>query len=472
MSSNDAEENLYNNAVKRSLDVGITTHIRVVGLSRIHSSVLSKDLEAIKRCGTLREATISMEQAIQKWKEMGIFEDVKYFFQPTEDGERNDVCVQIEVVESRPKKSVGITTTDCAYPEVMVALENILGGRYSLKGTYIPSATRMHSIAFSLLSNTPFLGTSAVYSAEHHTEKKYFHLASAEKIFELKAVARNVKGGMSSEFTVGFQRRRLLPANKRDILGDDMLDFKTTHKGYIRHDIVMSRVQYHQHEYLYNMYPLPVSGTVLQVSNEIAGGAMGGDFSFFKSEFQRSKFWQLGPFASLHWSFRVGGIMTTDKNRIPLNDRLFLSSSHVRGFKSIGPSTLDRLTTASRFAATGGNALWASSVSLSFPFIGMPNNGFAAMHVFGNVGNLRMINSFSQLTDYWKWIRESACSIGAGIVITRIPLLGVQPSGRFELNFSIPLGVTRNGDITLRNGPSELFERVKFGLVWSSQTSL
>lgn len=472
MYSSTPEENEYNTAVKRSLDLGITTHIRVIGLSRIHSSVLSKDLEAIKRCGSLRDVTIAMEQAIQKWKDMGIFQEVKYFFQPTEDGDANDICVQIEVVESRASKSISVLTSDCAYPEVNVGLENILGGRYSLKGTYIPSATRMHSITFSLLSNVPFLGTNAEYSVENHTEKKYYHLASAEKFFEIKALARNVKGGMSSEFTVGFQRRRLVPANRRDIIGDDLLDFKTTYKGYVRHDMTISRVQYHQNEYLYNMYPLPISGTVVQMANEIAGGVIGGDFSFFKSELQRSKFWSLGPFASVHWSVRLGGIMTNSNNRIPLNDRLFLSSSHIRGFKSIGPSTLDRLTTASRFAATGGNALWASSISLSFPFIGMPNNGFAAMHVFGNIGNLRMVNSFSQLTDFWKWIRESACSVGAGMIITRIPLLGVQPSGRFELNFSIPIGVTRNGDITFRNGPKELFERVKFGLVWSSQTSL
>lgn len=472
------EQKQYEEFIKRSLDLQITTHIRLSGLSRIHSKVIEKDLEAVKRCGTLRGVTLALEQVAERWKSLGIFKDVTYFFQPTEDGSKNDVCVNIEVSELPAQKQFSVMSTDSAYPEVSISLENILGGRYSVKGSYISPASRMHAISFSVLSNVPFLGSSGEYSLGHYTEKKNFHLASAEKVFEIKSVARNQKGCLGSELTVGFQRRHLIPVNKRDILKEDMVDFGATYKGYIRHNLTVSNLDYHHHQALFDMYPLPISGTVVQLRNELAGFPMGGDFSFFKSEVQGSKLWKLGPFFTLNWSTRLGAIFTPVKklsqqhNRIPLNDRLFLAGSHVRGFKSVGPSTLDRLNTASRFAAEGGNALWASSLSLSFPFIGFPQNGFAAMHIFANAGNLQYVRSFSQATNYWKWFRDCACSVGAGIAITRIPLFGVLPSGRFEVNFAVPLGITRDGDIAMRNGPEELFERVRFGLVWSSDTTL
>lgn len=468
-------DQLQDDAVLSSIDKPIVTHVRVGGLQRTHCSVIEKDLEAIKRCGTLRDVTSSMEQAINRWKSLGLFKDITYHFQPTSDGEKNDVCVQIDVTDTlRPVKSIGVMSTDSAYPEVNVSFDNFLGGRYSLKGSYICPASRLHSINFSLISNVPFFGANAEYSAGHRTEKKYFHLASSERVFDVKACSRNAKGKISSEFTIGAQRRKLVPVRKSEILGEDWLDFRSTHKAYMRHDFTYSNVKYNESQYLFDMYPLPVEGNMLHMDNE-AAGLTGGDFCFLKSQIQFSKFWRLSPFFYLNWNSRFGGIRSMSNGgqngRIPINDRLFLSGSHVRGFKSIGPSTLDR-PSSTRFAATGGNALWASSIGVNFPFLGLPQNGFAAMHLFANAGNLRMINSFSQLTDCWKWIRETSCSIGGGIVITRLPLLGVLPSGRFELNASVPIGVTRNGELKFQNGPSELFDRVKFGLVWSSDAGL
>lgn len=471
--SGSQEQEEYEEFISRSLDLRIVPHIRVNGLKRINTKVIEKDLEAVKHWSTLRDVTLALEEASEKWRSLGFFKDVKYFFQPMEESSPNDVCVNVEVTELPAQKQLSIMTTESAYPEINASLENIFGGRYSVKGSYISPASRMHAVSLSAVSNAPFLGNSGEYSLGHYTEKKNFHFASAERVFEVKAVGRNQKGCVGSEFTVGFQRRHLIPVNKEDILKEDMVDFGTTYKGYVRHNLTLSKVNYHNHPVLFQMYPLPISGTVIQLRNEVAGFKMGGDFNFFKSEVQGTKLWCLGPFFTLNWSTRLGAIVTDwrqPNTRVPLNDRLFLAGSHVRGFKAIGPSTLDRLNTASRFAAEGGNALWASSLSLSFPFIGFPQNGFAAMHVFANAGNLRQVRSFSQLTDYWKWFRECACSVGAGIVVTRIPLLGVLPSGRFEVNFAVPLGMTKNGDVTTRNGPSELFERVRFGLVWSSDT--
>lgn len=54
-----------------------------------------------------------------------------------------------------------------------------------------------------------------------------------------------------------------------------------------------------------------------------------------------------------------------------------------------------------RIVALGGNALWATSLSLNFPFLFFPHNGLAAMHFFANAGNLRYVDSFSALTDLY-----------------------------------------------------------------------
>lgn len=463
--------NITEDEVRAALKVPIRTHVRLSGASNTHPAVVAKDLETIKRCGTMEEAVNAMTEIRSRWISLGIFGNVQYNFEPTEDGAKNDVCVHIDVVEGKPKKSIGVFTTDTSIPEITVALENILGGRYSIKGNYIPPASRVHSISFSFLSNVPYIGQQAEYYIGRRTENKTYHLANAERIEEIKATTTNQKGKIASELTVGFQRRTLLSKHMKDIPAGDAVDFTATDKGYIRHQLTVTDVAHHANPFLYNMYPLPIFGKQISLSNEFAGGPIGGDYSFLRSEFQASKYVPLGPFFSLQLSAKLAGIYPFFGGRVPLNDRLFLSNCHVRGFKSIGPSTLDSGSPVNRFAATGGNALWAASASLNFPFLFFPNNGVAAMHLFANAGHLRMIDSVEALKDGYRWLRDCACSVGAGIIITRIPMFGVAPSGRFEINVSLPLGVDKEGNIVCRNGRKTLFDRFRFGLVWSSNMS-
>ncbi|KAG5490372.1 hypothetical protein JKF63_00492 [Porcisia hertigi] len=463
--------NISDDDLKAALKLPIRAHVRLVGIERTHPDVVARDLETIKRCSTMQEAVEAVTAIRSRWISEGIFRNVQYNFEPTADGGKSDVCVRLDVVENKPKKSIGVFTTDTALPEITVALENVLGSRYSLKGNYVPPASRIHSISFSFLSNVPLVGQKGEYYIGRKTENKTYHLASAERVEEVKATATNRKGKLGSEFSVGFQRRTLLTRHMENIPAEDAVDFSPTDKGYVRHQLTTTDVAHHANPYLYNMYPLPIYGSEVSICNELAGGPIGGDFSFLKSELQGSKYVPLGPFFSLQLSAKLAGIYPFFGSRIPLNDRLFLSNCHVRGFKSIGPSTLDWGNNVNRFAATGGNALWATSLSLNFPFLFFPNNGIASMHLFANAGNLRMVESFGALKDGYRWVRDCACSVGAGIVITRIPIFGVAPSGRFELNMCIPLGVDNEGNIVCRNGRKSLFDRWRFGLVWSSNFS-
>lgn len=464
-----AQVNITEDDIAAALGINVRVHVRLSGLMDINPKVIAKDLETIKRCSTPGMVSYTMEEIKERWARLGIFRSVQYNLEPTKDGADNDICVHIDVVEGKPKQSVGIFTTETSLPEVTVALENVLGGRYSLKGSYIPPASRVHAISCSLVSNVPFIGQKAEYYFGRRTESKAYHLASAERIEEVKATAENKKAGFASEFSVGFQRRTLVTHDRSNIPPSVQADFITTDKGYISHEVNFSNVAYHATPYLYNMYPLPIYGRDTTLRNEFAGGIFGGDFTFFKSELQSTQYWPLGPFLSFQWSTRLAGIFPFRENRIPLNDRLFLSNCHVRGYKSVGPSNIGAEN--GRFAAMGGNGLWATSVSLNFPFLFFPNNGIASMHLFANAGNLRMIESCEALKDVYSWVRNCACSFGGGLVITRIPLFGASPSGRFELNFSVPLGVDHSGNLTFKNGSRGLFERIKFGLVWSSNHS-
>lgn len=460
--------------ILRALPVKIRTHVRVSGLENIAPKVIAKDLEAIKRCENLEQVQLTVAAIESRWQRLGLFNSVQYNLEPTVDGNNNDVCVHVHVKENKPKKSIGLFTTDTALPEVKVSLDNIFGGRYSISGNYVPPTTRMKSLAFSLFSNVPFIGQSSEYSIEQRTESKYYQLASSERVNEIRAVTNNKKGVMSSEVTLGFQQRCMVAGVGQDQIPPELAqDFTNTEKGYIRHRLSLSNEAYHANPYLYNMYPLPIYGSSTHFTNEFAGGALGGKYTFLKSELQTTRYWPIGPFLSIQWSAKLAGIYPFFASRVPLNDRLFLSNCHVRGFKCIGPSTLDWEKPRERYAATGGNALWATSVSLNFPFIGFPNNGIAAMHIFANAGNLGMFDSISSASqNISKFVSGCAASVGGGIVITRIPLFGAAPSGRLELNYSIPVGVTKDGSLTMRNGNPNLFDNFRVGLVWSSNLSL
>ncbi|KAG8343069.1 putative Surface antigen [Trypanosoma vivax] len=465
--------NVVEKDIKESLHLPVRAHVRVRGIEKLHPRVISRDLEAIKRSRTIFDITNNMNEAKSRWVRLGIFNDVKFNLEPTFDGAPDDVCVHIDVVESKAKKTFGVYTTETILPELTLSLENIFGGRYSFSGSYAPPTSRLHAVSFSMHSNVPFLGQRGEYFVGRRIENKVYHPATSEKIEELKAVTKNEKQNISSELSIGFQRRILASIDKHELSEDFAKDFKTTFKGFITHDFGFSNVMYHADPYLCNMYPLPIQGSQLNLKNEIAGGILGGEFNFLKSEVQTAKYWPLGPFCSLQWNAKLAGIWSYNRTRIPLNDRLFLSSSHIRGFKSVGPSTIDGgVKRGGRFAATGGNALWATSVSLNFPFLLFPDNGLMAMHLFANIGNLKMLHDSSELFNVYHWLRTCAASFGFGIVVTRIPLLGIAPNGRFELNFSIPFCFDERGNVNYRSHNKNLFDHVKFGLTWSSAFSM
>lgn len=446
------------------LAADVHPHVHFEGLATIDRRALEKGVKELESSQTVHELVGTTEKLTSHWVQSGLFRRAFYNLEPAADGGSKDVVVNIEVEEARPSKSIGVFTTDGAVPEIRAGLKNILGGKYSLELNYIPPTARLHSWSCSLVSNVPWLGRTAEYYLGTRTETKTLHPADAERVDELRATARNDESSLS----VGYQRRSMAARNMTDVPDSLRKDFECHGKAYVRHEMNINRTKSHSAPILNQIYPLPVAGYELNVTSEVCGGILGGLPCFHKWEGQFTKFWSITPLVSFQWGCKLGSIEPLSKGRIPLSDRLFLSHRHVRGYKTIGPSTFDNVGDTTRFAATGGNALWATTASLNFPFLGFPTNGMAAMHLFADWGNLRMINTIKELTNAKEWLSTSKGSVGVGIVITRIPLLGITPNGRFELNFSLPLKTGKAG------GPdqSRLFDKVKFGLVWSSVLSM
>jgi outer membrane protein assembly factor BamA len=127
----------------------------------------------------------------------------------------------------------------------------------------------------------------------------------------------------------------------------------------------------------------------------------------------------------------------------------------------------------------GGNALVATSASINFPFPLYVNNGMLYSHVFCNAGALRYVHNWAAecaaggAAMVERWRQALHVSFGIGLVFTRIPLVGISPNGRFEMNLAVPLSLVRGDRWVFGTGerPRELFDRFRFSLVWSSALS-
>lgn len=451
-------------------ELPVTVHTKFTGLTHTHPSVVAKDVASFRSSATIGEASLHMQSALQHWNELGLFRSASFRFEPTVGGTSRDVCLHITVEEGRSKRTLSVTQSENGTaPAVTFGLRNVAGGRYSLEGSYVPPTIGQHSWSMSLISNVPWLGRTASYSVNLRTEQRTMLPVEVDRIQEVKMESR----GSDSAWTFGL--RRLVSATRDPTaVPRSLLDSLVQHsKVFLRHELRSRRVRTHSDPDAYVRYPLPIGGQEATLSSETCG-ILGGFPCFQKCEFQGSKYWCPLPWLSLQWSLRLGIVVPLFGTSIPLADRLFLSWRHVRGYKSIGPTTLDLRPgeePVSRLAATGGNTLWATSLSANMPFFLLPQNGLVATHCFVNVGNLKLVQSWGELTDVRKWWSTAAGSYGCGLVLTRLPLLGEMPFGRLEFNCSVPLSsLSGGGGQTPLDG--RLFDRFKFGLVWTSTSDL
>eukprot|EP00758_Cryptobia_borreli_P003207 Tbor_TRINITY_DN3608_c0_g1::TRINITY_DN3608_c0_g1_i1::g.220::m.220/K07277/SAM50, TOB55, bamA; outer membrane protein insertion porin family len=455
------------------LEKEVVPYVNFSGLKRVHRQVLEKEINAIMECSNMKELFKSVERARYRWIYIGVFDDIKLSFEPIKDASPKEICVHFHVEERKPTRQIGAFTSDASIPEVSASLNNLWNSRYTLTGKYIPPAARAHAFSMSLTSNVPFFGRTSEYHCGIRMEERLKNLAAAEKVEEVKMVTTDVEENTTKQITFGLQRRHTacrdmheLPERFRSQLGQNM-------KAYASHNYHYTTEEFHPHPALYSMYPLPIGGFSLYAGNEI-GMDPNSRNPVWKSDFQWSRHLLLHPLLVLTLGVKVG-LAASATGQIPINDRLFLGWRHVRGYTSIGPSTAQKGSEGepivAKYSATGGNALWASTASLNFPMPLIPSNGLLTMHMFANVGNCDYFTSIPDLRQRIDSLFRDACfSFGGGIVITQMPFFGVLPSGRFEFNVSYPMyfGKDTSTFIERQRG---LFDRFRFGLIWSSASS-
>jgi hypothetical protein len=268
--------------------------------------------------------------------------------------------------------------------------------------------------------------------------------------------------------------------------------FAPSTKVFVKYTAAFSTVRYLPEPY-YNVFSLPVGGTSFAAAAEVAGGLLGGDTALCKGEVQVTHHRTLLPWVVLDVSARAGaavglgaasgsggdGLGSAAAADAPgrgwaalrANDRFFLNWRNVRGFLAVGPNTsheayLRGEPAPRRFRLLGGNALWAASASVNFPFPLWPSNGVVCGHIFANAGNLALVESLTHLwASLGEFLAQPVASVGCGLVAMQIPSMGPVPNGRLELNVSVPVG-------GLGAGPAAaspwVFDRVRWGLHWTS----
>lgn len=465
----------------------IRAHVVVDGLKKTKESVVSRDIAAVEKCTTFSTIVEALERSRVRWLRSGMITEFHYDFEPAADAGPDDVIVVLRLAEVPASQEIGVFTSHSAVPELRANLVNIFGRGYGLQAQYTPPAGNSHAWSVKAVSHTPPLGLGHRLELSIGQEKQSyaFHPADAEIIEEAKVTVDYHTRRTFQSFIGGFSRRKLLAAESYGFPAVITDEFTTTVKAFVRHEWRFLNTVTHFNPRLFHMYPLPVAGQDLHLVNEFSGGPLGGDVASLRHELHAMQHILIHPLLSLDIGLRLGAVWgfggDTARRRVRLNDRLFLGWRHIRGYRTVGPNTLspefhsddasrDAVT---RLAACGGNALWALSATLNLPFPLLPDNGFVSTHLFANAGNLKLFHTVSDFSSQWQdFFLNPAMSVGAGLVITRLPLLGSLPSGRLEVNFALPIvrdGITGSWKTTPAD--SRFFDQVKFGLVWSSTVS-
>eukprot|EP00744_Colponema_vietnamica_P013985 GILI01019601.1.p1 GENE.GILI01019601.1~~GILI01019601.1.p1 ORF type:complete len:491 (-),score=40.83 GILI01019601.1:43-1515(-) len=464
-----SDVNVTDAMINTLLDKRVSPYVHFSGLDKVHKSILMQEIQDISTSLTVKELFKATERARYRWMNIGVFNDVAVGFEPLADGSDTDICVHCHVSEKKPTKQLGVFTTDSSVPEITASLNNIWNSRYSISGKYIPPAARSHAASISLTSNVPLFGRTAEYYAGVKRDQRPMNLAQEESIEEVRITHNGVEPDSTSQFNIGLQRRKTASRDYQELPKVFQKELGEDYKAYVSHQYHASSEEYHQHPLLYSLYPLPVRGMSLFTSVEAAV-----DWAvrspMLRTDLQLTKHWLIHPLVTATWSTRLG-MAGSPSGHIPVNDRLYLGWRHVRGYRCIGPSTSDGPHEGCRFAATGGNALWATSLSLNFPMPFLPTNGLVTTHAFVDAGNNAYFKSWhdvkSRAGDFFS---KASCSVGVGFVVAQIPFFGVLPSGRFEFNFALPISVDdTTGGFSLRQ--TRLFDKWRFGLTWSSNVS-
>lgn len=199
---------------------------------------------------------------------------------------------------------------------------------------------------------------------------------------------------------------------------------------------------------------LPSSGLYAKTLNEVAGGPLKGDVSFWKSEFETQGAIPIpipfikGPSGVSFTTGLRGGVLlplihldSAPPRPSRINDRFLLGGpTDVRGFRQAGLGPRDGSD------AVGGDVYAAGSANLFVPLPRVGKDTPLRLQAFVNAGRLLALRTSENETPKTKdQVRDAfkstlnELSNGLPSTAAGIGLVYAHPVARFELNFSLPV---------------------------------
>lgn len=219
----------------------------IEGINKVHPSLIAPQLQKCQKSETIGALVACCEAAADRFRRMDVFQHVSFGLEPTAvtnnngfgaegaadaiavDGSADqkfqqtpehhphdrdlafrDIVVRWVLPEKRSSHEIGVFTTDSAMPEIRVAMKNILGRAWSVKGNYTPPTSTRHSWNVSLVTQNPFIGHSwEAFVGQSTLSHAEIHSADAESVLECKLQAESFGQASHHVFSIGAQRRNL-----------------------------------------------------------------------------------------------------------------------------------------------------------------------------------------------------------------------------------------------------------------------
>ncbi len=183
---------------------------------------------------------------------------------------------------------------------------------------------------------------------------------------------------------------------------------------------------------------IPTRGMKNTLSFEVAGGMMGGDKEFTKTNFSSSFYQTIIPGHILGFRFRMGTARAYGgTEEVPVYERFYLGGANtIRGFRyrEVGPRQIDPNTGEFEDNPRGGDSMIMGSVEYTFPIWDMIRGA-----VFFDIGNVWMDNLWEDTdtgqTDKFlgnRWLKSLNSGAGIGL---RLYL----PIGPIKLDYGWPI---------------------------------
>lgn len=317
-------------------------------------------------------STTKLQRSEQRLNNLGYFESVKV---STDKGSAPDkTVINVEVAEKSTGEitlGAGYSTSDGALADVGIRERNLMGRGQDLRFR-VMAATRRQQ--FDIGFTEPYLlGRELAGGFDLYKTTQDFR---SEASFDRDALGGKLRAGYALSEKLKHSVYYAYEQNEIRNIDADASRFIKQQEGENVTSLVGHSLNYDDRD---NRFA-PTEGWFASFNQDVAG--LGGDDKFVRHEVKSEYYVPLAP----EWTIALagsGGHMHALSDDIRINQRFFIGSKEIRGFRNAGIGPRDLITR----DALGGNIYYTGSGELRFP-LGLPDDlGFSGA-VFTDVGSL------------------------------------------------------------------------------------